>query len=546
MGPRALVPTPAEATVIESWRRPARPQAAPRHWWATAVAAAVPILAAAWIWYPILGNYFVGDDFANLFLICNAPILEYLLTPHAGHVEVVRNAIFYATARLFGTDAHAYFLTVWLTHLVNVGLLFATVRRLTDSAVIACVAAILFGTCPAIEGSLGWYSVFGHVLVGTALLAVLVDAAGVRRRSVTPGPLRLSVWAILALAGASSFGVGVAVAMALPFALAWLVPAARHRRMLPPLWPLLIAVPLAYVALYVAYHLVGHPAEVAKVRGMTADLRQGVVPAVRFTIELIVYALDRLLAGPLPLHPYPSLGGTLLGAAFAALALWCVVRGRPARRQVLLAALVLTVACYAIIGSGRIVILDMMERSEAVAQLRYHYVGLITLSLAVAAILATIGDALPRRGGRVTLPLLIGWIAIWLTTLWLRPPAIDHHNRARLDTWFLGTWFQTRARETPAGQDLYLFNGTFQSVGPYFYTRREFPGWAGFFSIYFPSNTIDGHRVFFVEPDPDVREAHRHARRLAGVLVAPADAPTPLVPWSPIDPVCPLPRFEDG
>ena len=57
--------------------------------------------------------------------------------------------------------------------------------------------------------------------------------------------------------------------------------------------------------------------------------------------------------------------------------------------------------------------------------------------------------------------------------------------------------------------------------------------------------TLDGHRVFFIEPDPDVREAHRHARRLAGVLVAPADAPTPLVPWSPIDPVCPLPRFAN-
>lgn len=507
--------------------------------------AALPILVAAWIWYPILGNYFVGDDFANLFLICNAPLVEYLLTPHAGHVEVVRNAVFYATARLFGTDAHAYFLTVWLTHLVNVGLLFAAVRRLTDSAAIACVAAILFGTCPAIEGSLGWYAVFGHVLVGTALLAILVDAAGLRRRGMTPGPVRLWIWAILALAGASSFGVGVAIAMVLPFALTWLLPAPRRRRVLPPLWPLLFAVPLIYVASYAAYHLIGYPAEVAKVRDMTADLGRGVMPVLRFTVELIAYAADRLLAGPLPLTPYPSTGGALLAAAFAALAVWCVLWSRPARRQVLLAALVLTFACYGIIGSGRILLLDYMERTEALAQLRYHYVGLITLSLAVAAILAAIGDALPRRGGRVAVPVLIGWMAIWLTALWLRPPLIDHHDSARIDAGFLGAWFQRRAREVAPGEDVYIPNYIFHSVGPLFYTRLEFPGWAGLFSIYFPSNTVAGRRIFFIEPDAAVREAHRHARLLAGVLVAPEDVPLRPGPWTPIDPVCPLPSFDD-
>src|SRR6185369_6036489 len=224
------------------------------------------------------------DDFGNLFLICNAPLAEYLLTPHGGHAELFRNAVFYATARLFGTNASAYFTTVWLTHLVNVGLLFAAVRRFTDSNVIACLAAVLFGTCAAAAGSLEWYSVFGHVLVGTALLVILVDVAGVRRRGATPGTPRLWLWTLLALAGAVSFGVGVGIAMALPFALAFLLPATTRRRILPPLWPLLAAVPFVYAASYWAYNLIGRPWAFAKAPAVTTVIGPGILPVLRFTL----------------------------------------------------------------------------------------------------------------------------------------------------------------------------------------------------------------------------------------------------------------------
>ena len=54
-----------------------------RRRWAVLLAVP-PLLAAAWLWHPLVGNYFFDDDFPNLVLICNAPLLQYLLTRKSG------------------------------------------------------------------------------------------------------------------------------------------------------------------------------------------------------------------------------------------------------------------------------------------------------------------------------------------------------------------------------------------------------------------------------------------------------------------------------
>src|SRR5262249_59242086 len=65
-----------------------------------------------------------------------------------------------------------YFATVLVTHVANVLLLFAFVRRVTGSASLACFGAVMFAVSPANAGTLGWYSLYGHALAGAlALLA---------------------------------------------------------------------------------------------------------------------------------------------------------------------------------------------------------------------------------------------------------------------------------------------------------------------------------------------------------------------------------------
>jgi len=506
-----------------------------------------PLLLAAWVWHPLVDNYFYEDDFINLFQICTRPLTEYLFEPHGGHLYLLRNSVFYAFARLFGTNAHAYFTVVWLVHLGNVALLFRALERFTGSAWIASACATLFGTCPAVEGTLGWYSVFGHALAGTMLLLILADVASLRSRGLVPGRVRQSVWAMLALSGMISFGVGVGIAAALPIALMLLLPRPAGR-WLPPLWPLLLAVPTLYFALSWIAARWGPPTEVVgQARALTGIAAVPVSAVLELWVGLIAYGIDCLLAGPVPLPKYPSLPGVLIAAGFTALVLWGALRAHDFARRLLLAAVVLTLACYGTIAAGRVQLMGLVGIANFVAQARYYYVGVLTLAVALGAILMALAAAVPALSlvrGRV----LVAWLALWWSFFWVWPIQIDHHDAARSDVYFLLAWMRSLARETPEDQNVYIMNQRFRGVTWLFSSGRDFPGWAGLFAIYFPDPTIDGRRVFFVESDASVRAAHKTARRLAGAMVAPEDVPPRPDPFTPLKGICPVPAgaLESG
>src|SRR5262245_225374 len=90
----------------------------------SAVACAVAVALAAVAYYPVTANYFFADDFLNLYHIANDRLIEYLVMPNGGHVLFARNAVFYASRLLFGTNPAPYFWIVFVTHLVNVALAF--------------------------------------------------------------------------------------------------------------------------------------------------------------------------------------------------------------------------------------------------------------------------------------------------------------------------------------------------------------------------------------------------------------------------------------
>jgi hypothetical protein len=212
--------------------------------------ASFAVALAAIAYYPILGHYFFADDFYNLYRIQNDPLLQYILQPQGGHLLVTTHIIFYLSDLLFGADPYPYFAGVLALHLVNTVLLFALIRRMTGSDLAACTGAALWAVCPTHEGTLGWYSVFGHVVLATTVLWLLYDVAGVERNAA-PGWGKRIRWVILILIGATSFGVGLATGMVFPL-LAWLmIPPGRARL---PVVILFAAVALCIPVLYVSLH----------------------------------------------------------------------------------------------------------------------------------------------------------------------------------------------------------------------------------------------------------------------------------------------------
>src|SRR5262249_60845504 len=146
-----------------------------------------------------------ADDFLNLYHIVEDPLPQYLVTPNGGHVLLARNAVFYASWHLFGAHPAYYFWTVLLTHLVNVALAFRVIRALAGSDLLASFGAALWGTSPLSQGTLGWYAVYGQVLVATAVLLILDGALEAATTGEAPSR-GVRAWGyVLALVAANSF-----------------------------------------------------------------------------------------------------------------------------------------------------------------------------------------------------------------------------------------------------------------------------------------------------------------------------------------------------
>ena len=170
----------------------------------------LPVACALFAWAPLLNNYFKGDDFVHLYDLATKPFLRLLVLPWAGHVYTVRNTVFDVMFRLFGTDPRPYFWSALLTHGLNALLLYGVIRRFAGSVVLACFGATVWAASPVLEEALGWYSVYGQVLLTAIMLGVLWSLG----EKVTAGAAVTTrtalCWAALVLAGSTCFGIGLA------------------------------------------------------------------------------------------------------------------------------------------------------------------------------------------------------------------------------------------------------------------------------------------------------------------------------------------------
>ena len=95
--------------------------------------ALIPVGLTAYIHYMITRGCFRADDFLNLYQINNYSLPQYLIIPNAGHLLLARNLVFYVSWLFFGTHAWPYLWSAFLTHLLNVWLLFLVIDLFTRS-----------------------------------------------------------------------------------------------------------------------------------------------------------------------------------------------------------------------------------------------------------------------------------------------------------------------------------------------------------------------------------------------------------------------------
>src|SRR4029077_1522692 len=176
----------------------------------------VPLVAAFVMWRSLVDNYFFADDFLHLFDLVTLPLPRFLTQIWGGHLYLVRNGVFAAMYRMFGPEPAPWFWSVLLTHLLNVLLLHRLILRTTEDALVACLGATLWAASPALEGALGWYAVYGQVLLTALVLIVCGALTGVIASGRTVSTARALAWGALLAAGAACFGTGLGIAAAFP------------------------------------------------------------------------------------------------------------------------------------------------------------------------------------------------------------------------------------------------------------------------------------------------------------------------------------------
>ena len=469
---------------------------------------------AALTYYPITRNFFFADDFLNLYKIRNDPAFTYLVTPNGGHMLVTRNAVFYLTFHVFGISPEGYYWIAFLTHLLNVGLLYRLVRVATGDAPLASFGAALWGASPLSEGTLGWYAVYGQVLVATALLVILGQVHRLSDAHRPPSRAMRGGWYVLALIAATSFGTGIAVAVLLPFVLVLLLPEWRRRWWNPPLISLLVVLPVLYVVLNKLYARWAGDDILARTPWVA--LLADPVAIVSIWIKLLAYGLTRLLFG---FYVPPGFGPPLwyvVAGTFAAVALVIAWRSPSALRRQLAAYLLLAVGCYGIIAAARAVLLLSIAPNFVTELPRYHYVGQLVLTVSLCLVLARAAAALPQRSKGV---LVAAWYGLTLAAYLYLGPSIDHHDKARQDTHAALESMRWTIARAPKGKPIFIGNRAFASLP---FPPAEFPGWAAVFVIFRPTNaTVDGRPIYFVDGDPGVHAAAPRGKRTATLFVTP-------------------------
>jgi hypothetical protein len=462
--------------------------------------------------FPATRSCFRADDYLNLYQINNYSLFQYLIIPNAGHLLVARNAVFYLCWLLFGPAQAPYLWLAYLTHLLNVWLLFRVIEVFTHSRAAALFGAALWGACP-LHAAIGYYAVYGHVMVGTIVLVILLQSGRAAEAGAPPTPLRTAAWYGLAITAALCFGTGMAFAMLLPFVLALMLPHWRSAwRLHLPLVSLLVVVPVLYVGLHRLYEATfdQHFDLGVGLRVMASSVWSSA--PVSF-VRLVAYALSRQLTGFLPgAWTFPAAYALL--AAFVA-ALVAMLRHAPAeQRRRVAACIVLAVGCYALIAVSRgfADIIDFPADSMR-SGARFHYVALIP----VAMLLAFVFQWVLARRAQLAAGLIVAWCALTIAAA-VQAPSINARcvqSRQQLERALAR--IHDAITQPTSGETIYIPNRSFPPVP----LQVVFPGSAALFTIYYPDNVVDGRHVQFIEPNPMVREFAQKGRRSRSLLVPP-------------------------
>lgn len=508
--------------------------------------AIIPILFSAVVHSSVLSRFFQQDDFLHLYQIANTGFFEFFITPHSGHLLLFNNLVFFTLVKIFGLNTGGHFTVVLMTHMANVALLFWLIRMTTGRIRVASFCSTLWGICPLSQGSLGCLSVFGHVQAATFLLLLLVEVIRVNQGRTVFGHFTTIRWYIYLIGMATSFGVGLGIAIFFPLVLWFFLSQYPDRfKVVKRFLPIFVLLPLAYLGINWLYAKVSMSAlPLSQFTYLSPDYW---VCIVKMFFGILSYSIAGLLLGPFIV--YGNMGvvfGPLQGENYqtvffvsvcaaliflTVMIIWIAKMKKTDERQPIFATLIMLSCVYGIISVGRAAFYVVGLKIESISQIvmispRYHYIGTLCISVLLGYML----KASPFTGWlrRISMAVLVFWICLFLYPAWQACPMVAE-PRDKPERWEFQqvlSHFKQAVHKLPEGSIVYLPNLRLRKIRLFITPDWKFPCSAALFMIAYPQNSISGREVRFVETNKKVI-AHARSRtdwRIRSLLVSPEEA----------------------
>ena len=500
-------------------RVPAR--AVERRRGAAILAALIPPIAAVVAWRALPNGWFVNEDFQILYEFANGTLARALFAPAFGHLDTTRNGVMGLLFAAVGPRPAPFFVVGLVVHALNAFLLYRLAARLTGQPVLASAVAVAWAITPLHHGTLEWIAAHGQVWITALVLIMLNRLAAFEQTDRRLSGGEAVLWAI-ALIMINTCYTGIA--FLLPVAV--LVIAVRR------VSPMALAAMGVSVAIFAIGYLIANavyppvPARLGSIaRPALGDALQYPAAAAAAALHLVVVPASALLLGPLfRSAAYPAWPDWIAAGTFVLV----LVAGwrATARRRWLLGLLILGVSTYPLIAVGRSPLARDHPAFLALMP-HYHYFAQATLALALAIALAGVRPAAPR----LLVAAVLGWAAVLVASLAVRPPAVELRVADRLETEESIAQIRAAVAAAPPGSTVYIPNRPFEPMNFFalFQGDWKFPGLAGIFVTFFPRDVVDGRTVRFVATEPAELSATAGGGRIATLLVP----PTPEAPARP-------------
>ncbi|MBN1663349.1 MAG: hypothetical protein JW943_07105 [Deltaproteobacteria bacterium] len=379
---------------------------------------------------------------------------------------------------------------------------------------------MIWGISPVSYATLAWYSAYGQILVGLFFLLFFYELIKVQKGAFAFSPPVALRWSAYLLLMAASYGSGLALACLAPIAIVMILWENESKlKIAASMFPVIILILLLYIFRDTFYNFFGGDVQQAQLVASGIALTY-----YRHMLEMLIRmaAYSIYCAGAFPLLFVTSMTTFPPAAFFISLPVGMLftvlfLRSKGNRFRFYAVLSILFLGLIGLTAYGRAFYYLMFNIPISIGSItpRYYYVILIIVIVTIILMAHELLNNYPKISKIAvifTCILIACSIYPSIRTAKTIDPANESARERKLYDDTVSDIKKT-IRDYPEGTSVFIDNTMHDRFLLIFLSPVDFPGKAAIFSITYPTNTVEGRRVYFVERDCHVADQNIEKKR---------------------------------